>query len=209
ALWHVEERERRVTAVADEMDVLRVGEETIEQVEVTHVHRGLVAPARLAGLRGVRLEDRRDGVSRGHLRLHMGRDVLGRQSPRADRGHPCHVVEERIPVRDLPVPAREQRYEERLVGDGQARGAVEDDPQERRPRTAHAEQDQRRRHLAARTSTAARAACPPTVTYRTYAPGVSGARSTSTWRRPKPRRPAKSQPYAVASVETRTENRFP
>ena len=63
-----------------------------------------------------------------------------------------------------PLRRASKRDEERLVRDREPRRAVEDDAQERRARTADAEQDQRLRHGGAVTSTSARAARPPTVT---------------------------------------------
>ena len=63
------------------------------------------------------------------------------------------------------------------------------------PGAADAEQDQRRSHSGSVTTTSARAARPPTVTYSVYEPASSGARSTSTSRLPAPRRPSKNQRY--------------
>ena len=63
-----------------------------------------------------------------------------------------------------PVAAREQRNEERLVGNGDARRAVEDHAEQRRPGATDAEQDQRPAHSGSVTTTSARAARPPTVT---------------------------------------------
>ena len=59
---------------------------------------------------------------------------------------------------------REQRDEERLVGNRDPGRAVEDDAQQGRPRPAHAEEDQRRRRHSggAVTTTSARAARSPT-----------------------------------------------
>ena len=64
------------------------------------------------------------------------------------------------------VTPREQRDEERLVGNRDPRRAVEDHAQQRRPRAADAEDEERPAHWGggATTSTAARAARPPTVT---------------------------------------------
>ena len=78
------------------------------------------------------------------------------------------VVQEPLGVDGPAVPPCEEGHEERLVGDRDARRTVEDHPQERRPRAADAENDEwRPAHSAAggTTSTAARAARPPTVTY--------------------------------------------
>src|SRR5262245_14746461 len=191
------------------MDVLRVGEELFEQRQVAHVHRRLVAPARLARVLCVRLEDRRDRVARGHPGADSRRHVVGADAPRPDRRDARHIVDEPIRSDGAAVPAREEWDEERLVGDRHAARAVEDHAQQRRPRAADPEYEEWRRHSGATTSTAARAARPPTVTYSAYAPGVSGARRTRTSFLPTPRRPAKSHPYDSASVSTRTENRFP
>src|SRR5437762_2307267 len=62
ALRQLEERKRGVAPVADQVHPDRVREETLEQRELLHVERRLVAPARLSLPLGVRLEDRSDRV---------------------------------------------------------------------------------------------------------------------------------------------------
>ena len=108
-----------------------------------HVHRRLFPPARLAGCLGVRLEDRGDGHSGGHSRAHAAGDVRDGDAPVADRRDPRDVVEEALGVDPPAVAPREQRNEERLVGNGDSRRAVEDHAEQRRPGAADAEQDQR------------------------------------------------------------------
>ena len=163
-LGHLQERQRRVAAVADEVDVLRIGEEPVEQLEMPHVHRSLVPPARLAGCLGVRVEDRRDGRSGRHSRAHAAGDVCHGDAPVPDRRDSRDVVEEALGVDLLSVATREQGNEERLVGNGDARRAIEDHAEQRRPGATDAEQDQRTGHSGSVTTTSARAARPPTVT---------------------------------------------
>src|SRR5262249_20097810 len=146
---------------------------------------------------------------RTHAVVQPGCDVVDGDAPVANRRDTGDVVEEPRHVDRPTVTAREQRDEEGLVGNRDARRAVEHHAEHRGARATHTEEEERCAHGGGRTSTAARAARPPTITYRLYGPGVSRARSTSTWRVPVPLRPAKSQPYVSASVNTRTENRLP
>ena len=210
-LRHLEEGKSGVPAVADEMHVLRVGKQRFEQRQVAHVHRRLVAPARLPHGRCIRLVDRRDGGSGRHAGSQPRRDVLQCDTPVADRRDAAQIVEKPARLDGPPMAPGQQRDEERLVGNRDPGRAVEDDAQQRRPRPAHAEEDQRgRRHSGgAVTTTSERAARSPTVTKSEYVRGSSGARSTSTCRVPTPRCPANSHRYERASVRTRTEKRFP
>ena len=149
ALGHLQKRQRRVAAVANQVDVARVREEPLEQRQVLHVHRRLVTPALFAALRRVRLVDGADRLAERHARPQPLADGLGAQLPLAQRGEPPQVVEEVVDVRPVAVAVRELRQEVRLVRDRELRVPVEHDPQQRRTRASDAEDDQRWRAHAA------------------------------------------------------------
>ena len=142
-----EVRERRVPPVADQVHVERRREERLEQRQVLHVERRLVAPPRLAARRRVCLEHRRDRLPRRHPGPEPGRDGVGREAPLGERRQSAQIVRERLRVHDSPVPPGELRHEVRLVRDREHRVAVEHHAEERRPRPADAEDDQRRARL--------------------------------------------------------------
>ncbi len=158
---HREERERGVAAVADEMDEACGREEALEQREVLHVHRCLVPPAGLALEGGVRLEDRADRLARGHPRPQPCGHVVEREAPLPERRQPPQIVEERVGIDGAPVPAGQLWNEVRLVGDRDRAVAVEHHAQQRRPRAANAEDEERGpAHFGGSTCTIALSACP-------------------------------------------------
>ena len=91
-------------------------------------------------------------------------EVVRRHLPRGEPRQPAKVVEEARDVDGARVPVGELRDEERLVGDGDPGRAVEDNPQQRRARAAHAEDEQWRSGHGRRTMTRARSEWLPAVT---------------------------------------------
>ena len=81
ALRHGEERERGVTPVPDQVDVARVRKQPLEHAQVLHVHRRLVAPARLALPLGVGEVHLRDRLADGHPGPQPGAHVARRRPP--------------------------------------------------------------------------------------------------------------------------------
>ena len=133
-----------VAAVADQVDVERVGEQPLEQPEVLHVHRRLVAPARLAVLLGVRLVDGADRRPPADMRrAAAGRAPRPGDVPVAQRPAPAQVVDERVDVDTAPMAVGELRDEVRLVRDRELRVPVEHDAEERRSRAPDAEDEER------------------------------------------------------------------
>ena len=158
---HREEGERRVAAVADEVDEARGRKEALEQREVLHVHRCLVSPAALAVPCRVRLEHGADRLARRHPRPQPPGHVVEREPPLAQGRQPSQVVEERVRRDGARVPVGELGDEVRLVGDRDQAVAVEHDPQQRRPRAPDAEDEERRlAHCGGPTCTTARSAWP-------------------------------------------------
>ncbi len=80
-----EERQRRVTPVADQVHEPGVREQPLEERQMLHVERRLVAPARLPALGGVRLEDGGDGVARRHPRAKASGDRVRGEAPFDER----------------------------------------------------------------------------------------------------------------------------
>src|SRR4029079_11204840 len=95
ALRQLEERERRVAPVADEMYPDRVRKEPLEQRQLLHVERRLVAPTRLALAVRVRLEDRGDRLAGRHLLAEARPDVVRTDPPVVQRPQALQAVEER------------------------------------------------------------------------------------------------------------------
>ena len=140
--WHCEERRRRVAAIPDQVDEERVGKEPLEQPEVLHVHRRLVAPARLPTVLGVDGIDRCDCLADRHPVAQTCANLVERYFPLGEVVQPPEVIDELLRV-DVPQMAvGELRHEVRLVGDGELRVAVEHDAQQRRAGTPHAEDDE-------------------------------------------------------------------
>ncbi len=146
ALGQREKRERGVAAVANQMNPERVREQTLEQRQVLHVERRLVAPARLSLVLGVHLEDGGDRLAGRHPLAQPGTNVLGRDAPLVELVEAPQVVEEVVEVRPPPVPLRERCDEERLVRDRDLAVPVEHHAQQRPARAADAEHDHGRSH---------------------------------------------------------------
>jgi hypothetical protein len=144
AAGHGEERERRVAAVPDQMHVEGIGKQALEQPQILHVERGLVAPALLPVLGRIRLEDRRDRGAGRHAGSQAAVDGIERHAPLEEAGQPLQVGRERRRVDGSRMPARQLRDEVRLVRYRERRVAVEHHPEERRARAPHAEHDHRR-----------------------------------------------------------------
>ncbi len=164
---HVQKRECCIAAVADEMDVLSVRKEPLDEAEVAHVHRSLVAPARLAVLGGICREQRRQRLPDTHSRTKTSSEVARRHSPGGEPGQAPDVVQELLRIDRVRVTMRQLRDEEGLVGNRDPRRAIEDDAQQRRARAADAEDEERRAHgcdTGSETTTSARSARPPTET---------------------------------------------
>ena len=141
---HGEERERRVAAVPDEVHEARVGKGALEQRQVLHVERRLVAPPFLALQPGVGGEDRPDRLPRRHPRPQPLGHGARRQPPLAQRRQAPHVVEERVDVdRCAGVAVRQLGDEVRLVRNRDRRVAIEHHPQQRRARATDAEHEER------------------------------------------------------------------
>ena len=140
---HLQEGRRGVTAVAHEVDVERVGEQPLEQAQVLHVHRRLVAPARLSPRRCVRLVDGADRLAGRHGGPEPGAYLLRVDLPLAHRPDAAQVVHERVDVDTAPMAVRELGDEVRLVGERELRVPVEHDPEERRSRAPDAEDEER------------------------------------------------------------------
>jgi hypothetical protein len=155
ALRHREEGQRRVAPVAHEVDEERVREEPFEHAQPLHVHRRLVAPARLPVAGRVRLVDGRDRLAEAHPRPQAGTHLVDRDVPLAERRQPAQVVGELVDVDRAAVAVGELRDEVGLVRDRELRVAVEHHPEQRRAGTADAEDEERRRRHRFVTTTAA------------------------------------------------------
>ena len=144
ALRHREKRRGRVAAVTDQMHEQRIREQPLEQVQVLHVHRRLVAPALLATLLRVHRVDRGDRRSDRHARAQPRPHLVEWDVPLRERVDAAKIVDERIGVDATEMPVGELRDEVRLVRNGELGVTVEHDAQQRRARAAHAEDEDRR-----------------------------------------------------------------
>ena len=113
-----EEGEAGVTAVADEVNEARVREEPVEERELLHVQRRLVAPAALSVHVRVCLEDRGDRLTGLRTGLESCPDGLGRDAPFRERRQAAEVVEKPFRVDSAPVALGDLGHEVRLVRDG-------------------------------------------------------------------------------------------
>jgi hypothetical protein len=141
---HREERERRIPAVADQVDEPSVGKEPVEQAQVLHVHGRLVAPARLAMLRGVHGVHGADRGADRHPVAELSAHLVEWNPPVGERVQPAEVVDEAVHPDAAQVAVCQLRDEVRLVGDGELRVPVEHDAQQRRARAPHTEDENRR-----------------------------------------------------------------
>src|SRR4051812_25494567 len=146
SLRQLEEGQRGVSAVADQMDPERVGEESLERRQMLHVERRLVAPARLPLVPRVHLEDGGDRLARRHPLPKLRANVVRRDAPLVQLVEAPEVVEEVVEIRSAAVPMGEGRDEERLVRDRDLAAPVEHHAQERRAGAADAEDDHGRGH---------------------------------------------------------------
>ena len=108
----------------------------------------------------------RDRLAGAHPGAKPGDEVVRGHLPRREPRQSTKVVEEARDVDRARMPVGELRDEERLVGDGDPGGAVEDHPEQRRARAADAEDEQRSGH-GRRTTTTARSEWLPAVATRT------------------------------------------
>jgi hypothetical protein len=141
---HVEERKRRVTAVADDVDVLRARKHAVQGLEVLHVRRRLVAEARFSVRLRVQAVDDDDHVAKGRLCRQPPANVVGRHPPLPHARDPPQIGEDRLPVGLGAVPVPELRDEVGLARDGELGAPVEHLLEERRPAPGDAEDDDRR-----------------------------------------------------------------
>src|SRR5207302_6695468 len=93
ALRQLEERERGVAAVTNQMDPERVREEALEQRQMLHVQRRLVAPARLPLVLRVHLEDGCDRLAGRHPLAQPWANVLRSDAPFVQLVEAPEVVE--------------------------------------------------------------------------------------------------------------------
>ena len=96
---HRDQRKRRVAAVAHEVDVLRLGEDALEQVELLHVRRGLVPVPGLAPTIRIGLVDGADALGGGRARGQALPHLLRRHSPFTHASEPPEVVEKGVECR--------------------------------------------------------------------------------------------------------------
>ena len=140
-LRHRKERQRCVASVANEVDEQRVRKEPLEQAEVLHVHRGLVAPARLAALRRVNRVHGRNGSTDRHPLGQTCAHPVQRHAPFRERVDPAQVVDELVGLDMAEVAVGKLWHEVRLVGNGELGVPVEHHAKECRSRAAHPEDE--------------------------------------------------------------------